>query len=177
VGRSVPPKPHIILRPCSTARLPNELVPISAPAICPLDVSQQTRLPIPLASSRLLRTFTDIRYWGLVTATTKKNLIDRIAESTGTKQSLVETVVQQFFDEIIAELAQGNRLEFRDFGVFETKATPARTARNPRTSEKIQVPAKRRVVFKAGRLARARINPTGQSKHRCSSLEETDVDR
>ena len=87
-------------------------------------------------------------------ATTKKNLTDRIAESTGTKQSLVKSVVQQFFDEIIAELAQGNRLEFRDFGVFETKATPARMARNPRTLKKIQVPAKRRVVFKAGRLTR-----------------------
>lgn len=110
-------------------------------------------------------------------ATTKKNLIDRIAESTGTKPSLVETVVQQFFEEIIAELAQGNRLEFRDFGVFETKTTPPRMAQNPRTLEKIKVPAKRRVVFKLGRLTRERINPNGRSKHRCSSSEETDVDR
>ena len=91
-------------------------------------------------------------------ATTKKNLIDRIAESTGTKQSLVETVVQQFFDEVIAELAQGNRLEFRDFGVFETKATPPRMAQNPRTLEKIKVPAKRRVVFKAGRRVKEGLN-------------------
>ncbi len=114
---------------------------------------------------------------GRIMATTKKNLVGRIAESTGTKQLLVKRVVQQFFSEIIAELAKGNRLEFRDFGVFETKATPARTARNPRTLKKIQVPAKRRVVFKAGRLTRERMNPNGQSKHRGSSLEETDVDR
>ena len=107
---------------------------------------------------------------------TKKNLIDRVAESTGTKQSLVKKVVQQFFDQIIAELAKGNRLEFRDFGVFDTKTTPARMARNPRTSAKIQVPAKRRVVFKLGRLARERINPNGCSKQRCSSSEETEVD-
>ena len=91
-------------------------------------------------------------------ATTKKNLTDRIAESTGTKQSLVETVVQQFFEEIIAELAQGNRLEFRDFGVFETKTTPPRMAQNPRTLEKIKVPAKRRVVFKAGRRVKEGLN-------------------
>jgi nucleoid DNA-binding protein len=91
-------------------------------------------------------------------ATTKKNLIDRIAESTGTKQSLVETVVQQFFEEIIAELAQGNRLEFRDFGVFETKTTPPRMAQNPRTLEKIKVPAKRKVVFRAGRRVREGLN-------------------
>ena len=110
-------------------------------------------------------------------ATTKKDLIDRIAETTGTKQSLVKKVVEQFCEQIIAELVRGNRLEFRDFGVFETRTTPARMARNPRTSSKIHVPAKRRVVFKLGRLTRERINPNGRSKHRCSSSEETEVDR
>ena len=91
-------------------------------------------------------------------ASTKKNLIDRTAESTGTKQSLVKKVVQQFFDEVIAELAQGNRLEFRDFGVFETKTTPARMAQNPRTQQKVRVPAKRRVVFRPGRMVKGRLN-------------------
>jgi nucleoid DNA-binding protein len=93
-----------------------------------------------------------------MTATTKKNLTDRIAQSTGTKRSLVETVVQQFFDEIIAELAKGNRLEFRDFGVFETKTTPARMAQNPKTLEKVLVPAKRRAVFRAGQPMKKRLN-------------------
>ena len=91
-------------------------------------------------------------------ATTKKDLIDRIAESTGTRQTLVKAVVEEFFDEITSELAQGNRLEFRDFGVFETKTTPARTAQNPRTLEKIKVPAKHRVVFKAGRMVKKGLN-------------------
>ena len=91
-------------------------------------------------------------------ATTKKNLIDRIAESTGEQQSLAKRVVQQFFDEIIAELAGGNRLEFRDFGVFEVRTTPPRAAQNPRTLRKVQVPAKRRVVFRAGRAVKERLN-------------------
>jgi len=91
-------------------------------------------------------------------ATTKKDLIDRIAESTGAKRTLVKTVVQHFFDEIIVELAKGNRLEFRDFGVFETKTRRARAAQNPRTLEKVEVPAKRRVVFKPGRLMREGVN-------------------
>jgi nucleoid DNA-binding protein len=91
-------------------------------------------------------------------ATTKKNLIDRVAESTGQQQSLVKKVVQQFFDQVIAELAKGNRLEFRDFGVFETKTTPARMAQNPRTLEKIRVPAKRRLVFRVGRAVKERLN-------------------
>jgi len=91
-------------------------------------------------------------------ATTKQDLIDRIAESTGTKRTLVKTVVQDFFDEISAELGKGNRLEFRDFGVFDTRTTRARTAQNPKTLEKIAVPAKRRVVFKPGKLMRAGVN-------------------
>ena len=52
---------------------------------------------------------------------TKKELIDRIAESAGHRRVQVKKVIQQFLDEIVNELGQGNRLEFRDFGVFETK--------------------------------------------------------
>ena len=91
-------------------------------------------------------------------ATTKKNLIDRIAESTGERQSLAKRVVEQFFDEIISELAKGNRLEFRDFGVFEVRTTPPRMAQNPRTLKKVQVPAKRRVAFRAGRAVKEQLN-------------------
>jgi len=123
-------------------------------------------LPAPVLSSTLplgfdRRRMTFIANPGTRTmATTKKDLVDRIAESTGTKRTLVKTVVQEFFDEIISELAKGNRLEFRDFGVFETKTRPARIAQNPKTLEKVEVPAKRRVVFKAGRLMKEGVNGT-----------------
>ena len=90
--------------------------------------------------------------------TTKKDLINRIAESTGTKQVAVKAVVQQFLDEITAELGKGNRLEFRDFGVFKTKSSASRTAQNPKTLERVEVPAKRRVVFKAGKLMKEGVN-------------------
>lgn len=93
--------------------------------------------------------------------TSKKDLINRIAERTGAKQVSVKAVVQQFFDEIISELGKGNRLEFRDFGVFATKTTPARTAQNPKTMEKVEVPAKRRVTFKPGRLMKEGLNTHG----------------
>ena len=93
-----------------------------------------------------------------MSTTSKKDLVNRIAERTGTKQVLVKAVVQQFFDAIISELAKGSRLEFRDFGVFETRTTPARTAQNPKTLERVEVPAKRRVVFKPGRLMKEGVN-------------------
>ncbi len=82
----------------------------------------------------------------------KKELVDRIAEKTGVKQGTVKTVVLQFLDEITAELAQNNRLEFRDFGVFEPRRRDAWTAQNPKTMEEVQVPAKRWVKFKMGRM-------------------------
>jgi nucleoid DNA-binding protein len=89
---------------------------------------------------------------------TKKELIDRIAKNTNTKQVVVKPVIQSFIDEIIGELARDNRLEFRDFGVFETKKCAARKARNPKTLEPVEVPAKRIVKFKMGRLMKQKLN-------------------
>ena len=72
---------------------------------------------------------------------TKKELIDRIAQSTQAKNALVKATVQNFLDEVISEIAKGNRLEFRDFGVFETATRAARVAQNPKTLEQVHVPA------------------------------------
>jgi len=95
---------------------------------------------------------------GAVMATiTKKELIDRIAEETNSKRVLVKKIIQVFLDEIIEELGNGNRLEFRDFGVFEAKVRAARTAQNPKTLERVEVPSKRTVRFKVGRLMKQRL--------------------
>jgi len=89
---------------------------------------------------------------------TKKELIDRIADSTDQRRVQVKRVVQQFLDQIIAELGKGNRLEFRDFGVFETKLRKARRAQNPKTLQPVEVPEKRTVKFKIGRLMKQRLS-------------------
>jgi len=88
---------------------------------------------------------------------TKKELIDRIADSSGGRRVQVKKVVQQFLDEIVNELGKGNRLEFRDFGVFETKVRKARKAQNPKTLEPVAVPEKRTVKFKVGRLMKQKL--------------------
>ena len=88
----------------------------------------------------------------------KRKLVDRIAEITGVEQGIVKTVVLQFLDEITTELAQKNRLEFRDFGVFEPQTRAPKTALNPKTLEKVHVPAQRTVKFKMGRMMRERLN-------------------
>ena len=89
---------------------------------------------------------------------TKKELIDRIAEQTQAKRMVVKPIIHSFLDEIVSELGKNNRLEFRDFGVFETRTRQARKAQNPKTLEPVQVPAKRTVKFKTGRLMKQKLN-------------------
>jgi len=89
---------------------------------------------------------------------TKKELVHRIAERTGVTKVVAKDVIQSFLNAIIDELAEGNRLEFREFGVFESRERAARLAQNPRTLEKVPVPAKRIVKFKVGRLMRKKVS-------------------
>lgn len=89
---------------------------------------------------------------------TKKELVNRIAEITGQTKVITKEVIQLFLDEIIRELARGNRLEFREFGVFEVKDRKARRAQNPRTLEKVHVPEKKVVKFKVGRIMREKVS-------------------
>jgi integration host factor subunit beta len=92
---------------------------------------------------------------------TKKDLVDRISEDSGVKRVLVKRVVQRFLDEIVGELGQGNRLEFRDFGVFEIRERAARMAQNPKTLDRVKVPPKRTVKFKIGRLMKEKLGLNG----------------
>lgn len=91
--------------------------------------------------------------------TTKKELIDRIAEQTQLRRGDVKRAVQAFLDHVIEELGRGNRLEFRDFGVFEIKERAARLAQNPKTLERVKVPPRRTVKFKVGRLMKESLDP------------------
>ena len=88
---------------------------------------------------------------------TKKDLVDQISEQTGNKRVVVKRIIQHFLEAIVKELGDGNRLEFRDFGVFELRERAARIAQNPKTMEKVHVPSKRTVKFKVGRLMKDRL--------------------
>ena len=70
----------------------------------------------------------------------------------------VEQVVDIFFDEIAARLAEGGRVELRGSGTFSTRQRESRTGRNPRTGDSVEVPAKRVPYFKPGKEMRERLN-------------------
>jgi integration host factor subunit beta len=70
----------------------------------------------------------------------------------------IDQIVTIFFDEISQRLADGGRVELRGFGAFSTRARDARTGRNPRTGETVDVDAKRVPYFKPGKEMRLRLN-------------------
>ena len=111
----------------------------------------------PAIRVKLQDEFLGTESWKMST-TTKKDLIDRIADSTKYKRNDVRSIVQSFLDCVISELGEGNRLEFRDFGVFELRDRAPRMAQNPRTLERVPVPARRTVKFKVGRLMKQAID-------------------
>ena len=80
------------------------------------------------------------------------------ADNPDLRPEEIEQVVDIFFEEISARLAEGGRVELRGFGTFSTRQRDARTGRNPRTGDAVDVPAKRVPYFKPGKEMRERLN-------------------
>lgn len=93
----------------------------------------------------------------MMTTITKKQIVERIAAKTKQTKVLTKETVQLFLDTVTEELAKGNRIELRDFGVFEVKDRARRIGRNPRTGEPVPVPERRVVTFKVGRMMRKKV--------------------
>ena len=79
---------------------------------------------------------------------TKTELIAITAEKTGLTKKDAEKAVSAALEAITAELAAGNRVQLAGFGTFETKTRAARTGRNPKTKETIEIAASTSVGFK-----------------------------
>ncbi len=89
---------------------------------------------------------------------TKRDLVISISEETGLIQAQVFNVVQKTLDQIAQVLADGGKVELRNFGVFEVKIRKARVGRNPNRPEKdVPIPARAMVKFKAGKDMRAEV--------------------
>src|SRR5215475_5245719 len=99
---------------------------------------------------------------------TKRDLVIRISEETGLIQQQVLDVIQKTLDYIAEALSKGEKVELRNFGVFEVKIRKARVGRNPNSTE-TDVPITERCVvkFKPGKEMRAEVvkiapKPTAQ---------------
>jgi nucleoid DNA-binding protein len=89
---------------------------------------------------------------------TKRDLVSRIAEDTKLVQQNVSDTVQATFDNIIKALAKGEKVELRNFGIFEVRVRKARLGRNPGDpGTKVSIPERCAVKFKAGREMRLAV--------------------
>lgn len=89
---------------------------------------------------------------------TKTELIAITAEKAGMTKKDAEKAVSVALDAIAAELAAGNRVQLAGFGIFETKTRAARTGRNPKTKETIEIPASTSVAFKASKTLKDAVS-------------------
>lgn len=89
---------------------------------------------------------------------TKKSLIHKISQKKGIHPNDVRVVVQAFLDEMTDVLTHGDRLEFRDFGVFEIVERKEKIGRNPKNpSVPIKIPARKAVKFTPGKKMKLQI--------------------
>ncbi|MDM7255469.1 MAG: integration host factor subunit beta [Paracoccus sp. (in: a-proteobacteria)] len=89
----------------------------------------------------------------------RSELIQKIAEENPHLfQRDVERIVNTVFEEIISAMSRGDRVELRGFGAFSVKKREARSGRNPRTGETVDVEEKHVPFFKTGKLLRDRLN-------------------
>lgn len=90
---------------------------------------------------------------------TKSELIQRLADMNPHLYLRdIEKIVATVFDEITDAMVRGDRVELRGFGTFSVKHREARTARNPRTGESVEVESKRLPFFKTGKALREKLN-------------------
>ena len=93
---------------------------------------------------------------------TKRDLVLRLSEDSGLIQQQVSDIVQGTFDHIIKALAKGEKVELRNFGIFEVRVRKARTGRNPSApGTEVPIPARSVVKFKAGREMRIEVGKLG----------------
>jgi nucleoid DNA-binding protein len=98
---------------------------------------------------------------------TKRDLVTRISNETGLVQQQVLDIVQRTLDHISEALAKGDKVELRNFGVFEVKIRKARVGRNPNSPERdVVIPSRAVVKFKSGKEMRAEVLKRGAGLHR-----------
>ena len=97
---------------------------------------------------------------------TKADLVKTIAAEFGYSKTEARASVDAFFEALTDAIIEGHRIEARGFGAFTVKQANAKAgARNPKTGEKVYVPARRKVAFKPGRILREALS---------KPVEETD---
>lgn len=89
---------------------------------------------------------------------TKTEWIAAVAEQTGTAKKDVEKILNASLDAVTAALVKGDKVQLNGFGIFELKEREARTGRNPRTGEPMEIAASKVPSFKASKTMKDAVN-------------------
>jgi integration host factor subunit beta len=89
---------------------------------------------------------------------TKADLIEEVLNITELPRKESETIVETIFGSIIGALQKGEKIEIRGFGSFRTRERRGRVGRNPKTGEKVEVPAKKIPFFKPSKELKDFVN-------------------
>jgi len=89
---------------------------------------------------------------------TKADLIEEVLRVTELPRRESETIVETIFESIIGALQKGEKIEIRGFGSFRTRERRGRVGRNPKTGEKVEVPAKKIPFFKPSKELKDFVN-------------------
>ena len=92
---------------------------------------------------------------------TKADLIEEVLRVTELPRKESETIVETIFESIIDALQKGDKIEIRGFGSFRTRQRRGRVGRNPKTGEKVEVPAKKIPFFKPSKELKDFVNTAG----------------
>ena len=82
---------------------------------------------------------------------TKADLIESVATKLDLPKGQAERAVQLVFDDIVKALRNADKVNISGFGTFAVSERKARTGRNPKTGESIEIPASKSAKFKAGK--------------------------
>ena len=89
---------------------------------------------------------------------TKAELVERVSNQINLTKKQTEVVVNTVFSSITESLAEGKKVELRGFGSFRIRQRNARTGRNPKSGQKVEVPSKKVPFFKAGKELRQLVD-------------------
>ena len=89
---------------------------------------------------------------------TKPQLIESVSAATGQIKTEIERTLEAILDRISSALAAGDRVELKNFGIFEAKQTKARTGRNPATGASMEIPASQKATFRPSKELKERLN-------------------
>jgi integration host factor subunit beta len=105
---------------------------------------------------------------------TKADLVDKVTSLGDLTRRDSEVIVDTLFDSVIGALKSGDKIEIRGFGSFRTRQRKARTGRNPKTGDKVEVPAKRVPFFKPSKELRDSVNPKEAKGKRVDIMKPID---